>query len=1068
MMRWIVASSLRFRFLVVALAGAMLFVGISQLSNAPLDVFPEFAQPRVEIQTPCLGLTAQEVEALVTVPLEQALNGVDGLVILRSKSVPDLSSIEMRFRPGTDLLKSRQLVQERVATVIPKLPTWAAPPVMMPPLSSTSRTMKIGLSSPTKAVSMLDMSMISYWTIRARLLQVPGVANVAIWGERIKMPQVLVDPPRAMAYNVSLNEIMDVTGGALDSGLLQFSDGALIGTGGFVETDTQRFQVRHISPLTSPDALAQIPIRNRVKPDGTPLILADVADVVEGTWPLFGDAVINGGDGILLIVEKYPWANTLDVTNGVEAAINALRPGLPGIEIDTTIFRPATFIELALENLARSLLIGCLLVMVVLALFLFEWRTALISMIAIPLSLLAGALVLQWRGASINTMVLAGFVIAVGVVVDDAIIDVENVVRRLRQRRLEGSTQSTGTTILEASLEVRSAIVYATLIDVMALMPIFFIGGVSGAFFIPLALSYGLAVLASMLVALTVTPALCFILLANAPIEKRSSPFTTWLQNRYSGVLGTIVRAPRLAYVAVAAVMIAGIAIMPQLKESLLPPFKERDFLMHWVTPPGTSGNEEKRITARAYHDLIAIPGVRNFGSHIGQALLADEVYGIYFGENWISIDPSVDYQTTRDAIQKVVDSYPGLYRDVQTYLRERINEVVSGGGHSLVVRLFGPELPVLRSEAERVQAALQDIEGIEGLHVELQVEIPSVQVQVDLAKAAAVGLKPGDVRRHAATMMAGEEVGDMFRDGKAYDVNVWSTPATRSDFTAIQNLLIDTPSGTRVRLGDIADVRVVPTANEVRRENDSRRIDVSADVAAGRALGDVARDVDARLRTVDMPFGYHAEILGEYAERQAAQNTLFLFAIAAAVGIFFLLAAAFGNVRLAVLAFVTLPTALVGGVLAAWLGGSVISLGSLVGFLTVFGIAARNGIMLINHYQHLEREEGETFGLALVVRGARERLAPILMTASATGLAIVPLVAAGDIPGHEIEHPMAVVILGGLVTSTLLNLFVVPALYLRFGRSTEREVETRPVHAPAPVPVGVTATAAGGPVHSG
>jgi CzcA family heavy metal efflux pump len=1054
MMRSIVAASLKFRFLVVALAGAMLFVGVGQLSHAPLDVFPEFAQPRVEIQTPCLGLSAEEVEALVTVPLEQALTGIDGLDVMRSKSVPDLSSIDLRFKSGTDVLRARQLVQERVATVLPTLPTWAAPPVMMPPLSSTSRTMKIGLSS--SEISLTDMSMIAYWTIRARLLQVPGVANVAIWGERIKMPQVLVDPDRMQEHRVTLDQVMEVTSGALDSGLLQFAQGSLIGTGGFVETPNQRLPIRHISPITTPEDLAQVPIEARKKVDGTPLRLADVADVVEGTWPLFGDAVINGGDGLLLIVEKYPWANTLDVTNGVEKALAQLRPGLPNIAIDSSIFRPATFIELALENLARSLLLGCLLVMFVLAAFLFEWRTALISMVAIPLSLVAGAIVLQMRGASVNTMVLAGFVIAVGVVVDDAIIGVENVVRRIRHHRLEGDALSTAQVILEASVEVRSAIIYATLIDVMTLLPVFFIGGVSGAFFVPLALSYGFAVMASMLVALTVTPALCLILLAHAPIERRVSPLATWLQQGYARVLAPIVRAPRLAYVTVAIVSLTGLALVPQLKESLLPPFKERDFLMHWITAPGTSVAEERRMTARSADELRAIPGVRNFGSHIGQALLADEVVGVNFGENWISVDSSVDYQTTRDAIQRVVDGYPGLQHDVQTYLRERINEVVSGAGHTLVVRLYGPDLKQLRTSAAEINQALSSIDGISDLHVELQAEIPHLQVQVDLDAARAVGLKPGDVRRAAATLISGEEVGDLFREGKAYDVHVWSTPGTRGSLTSLENLPIDTPSGQIARLGDVASVRVAPASNVVQREGDSRRIDVLADVST-RALGDVARDVEQRLQTVALPLGYHAEVLGEFAERQAAQSRLFNFAIAAAVGVLLLLVAAFGNWRLAVLAFVTLPSALVGGVLASFAGGGVISLGSLVGFLTVFGIAARNGIMLISHYQHLERFEGETFGAAMILRGARERLSPILMTAFATGLAIVPLVIAGDIPGHEIEHPMAVVILGGLFTSTVLNLFVVPAIYLRFGRSSEVfALHEEPVHAGVSTPLGV------------
>ena len=1031
-MRWIVASSLKFRFLVVATAAATLFFGLGEMRSTPLDVFPEFAPPRVEIQTPCMGLSAEEVEALVSVPMEQALNGVEGLEVMRSRSIPDLSAIELLFKPGMDELRARQLVQERVATVLPTLPTWAAPPVMMPPVSTTGRVLKIGVSS--ESMSLNDLSMVAYWTVRARLLRVPGVANVPIWGERIKMPQVQVDPERMSEHDVSLEEVMDVTSGALDSGLLQFSTGSVIGTGGFLETPNQRFSVRHISPINAPEQLAVVPINDKHAEDGTPLRLSDVADVVEGTWPLFGDAVINDGPGLLLIVEKYPWANTLDVTRGVQNALDDLKPGLPGITIDPSIFRPADFIQMALDNLTRSLVFGCLFVMLVLSVFLFEWRTALISLIAIPLSLIAGALVLRSTGAPINTMVLAGFVIAVGVVVDDAIIDVENIVRRLRQNRLEGGTRSTAAIILDASIEVRSAIVYATLIDVTMLVPVFFIGGVSGAFFVPLALAYGVSVLASMLVALTVTPALCLILLHRARIERRQSPVVGWLQRGYGRALSPIIRAPGLAYAAVAVITLVGGAVAPRLGQELFPAFKERDFLMHLITKPGTPVAEERRVVTNASKAVREVPGVRNFGAHIGQALLADEISGVNFGEGWVSVDPNVDYDETVANIQDVVDGYPGMFHNVLTYLNERIDEVLSGEGHALVVRVYGPDLETLHAQADRVKESLAGIDGIVDLHVELQEEIPQVQVEVKLDEAQRYGLKPGDVRRAAATMLAGEEVGDLFREGKAYDVNVWSTPATRADLDALNDLPLDTPDGGHVAMSKVADIHIVPASNLIMRENDSRRIDVGADIR-GRDIGAIAQDVQQQMHTIEFPLGYHAEVLGEFAERQAAQNRLFGFALAAAAGVFLLLGASFSNWRLAALSFVTLPSALVGGVLAAYFfSNGVLSLGSLVGFLTVFGIAARNGIMLINHYQHLEREEGERFGPQLILRGARERLSPILMTALATGLALVPLVIAGDIPGHEIEHPMAIVILGGLATSTLLNLFIVPAIVLRFG----------------------------------
>jgi CzcA family heavy metal efflux pump len=1033
MMRWIIGSSLKFRYLVVAVAAAMVFLGVGQLRQLPVDVFPEFAPPKIEIQVPCLGLSAAEVEALVTTPLEETLNGLPGLDVLRSKSVEQLSQIQLIFDRGTDLINARQLVAERLATVTPTLPTWASPPVMLQPLSATSRVMKIGVSS--QELSTIDMSMIAYWKIRARLLRVPGVANVTIYGERIKMLQVQADPDQMRQHRVSLNKVMNVTADALDAGLLRFSDGAVIGTGGFIDTPNQRLAIRHKLPIITPDDLAQVPIEKR---GSKPLVLSDVADVVEDTWPLMGDAVINDGEGLMLIVEKLPWGNTLDVTRGVEAAVDQMRPGLPGMEIDTTIFRPATFVETAIENLSRALLIGSLLVILILIAFLYDWRSAVISAVAIPLSLLAAGYVLYLRDTTINTMILAGLVISVGVVVDDAIIDVENIVRRLRLYRIETGDRSFASTsriVLNSSLEVRSAIVYATLIDVVAVAPVFFMEGLTGAFFRPLAFSYALAVLASMLVALTVTPALSLLLLHRASLERRQSPLVRWLQRGYTAALARIIRGPRPALAAVAVIVLLGLAVVPRLGQSLLPDFKERDFLMHWVTAPGTSHPEEVRITTAASKELRAIPGVRNFGAHIGQALLADEPYGVDFGENWISIDPQVDYDQTRAAVQEVVDGYPGLRRDVQTYLKERIREVLTGASEAITVRISGPDLHVLEEKAEEVRQAIAGVDGTVEEFVELHKNIPQVDIKVDLAKAQTYGIKPGDVRRAATTLMAGEEVGDIFRDGKAYDIQVWSKPEVRNSLTDIRMLPIDLPGGGTILLSDVADVRLQPTPNAIEREANTRKIDVGANVS-GRALGAVVGDVEDALEQVQFPLGYSYDLIGELAERQAADQRLQRFALIAGIGVLLLLVLAFGSWRLGLMAFLALPMALVGGLLAAYLfSGGIISLGSLVGFFTVLGIVARNGIMLITHCQHLEREEGEPFGPGLVLRAAKERLAPILMTALATGLALVPLVASGEIPGAEIEYPMAIVILGGLVTATLLNLFIIPALYLRFGR---------------------------------
>jgi CzcA family heavy metal efflux pump len=1028
MFRWIIGSSLKYRFIVLAVAALMVLLGSSVFRHMPIDVFPEFAPPLVEIQTEGIGMSTAEVEELITIPLEDALRGTPELDVIRSKTVMALSSIVMVFKRGTDIMHARQLVQERLQLATARMPVGSSPPVILQPLSSTSRAMKIGLTS--KELSQLDLSMTAYWKIRFRLLRVPGVANVAMWGEKLKQMQIQIDPARMLRHGVTLDEIVESSADALDFGLLPIAASSKTQAVGFIDTPNQRFSIEtEVSSVITPEDLAIIPVESK---SGETLKLGDVTNITWGEPLPIGDSVINDGPGMMLIVEKFPWANTLEVTSGVEAAFAEMKGGLKNIDVDLQIFRPATFIELSIHNLGVALLIGAILVVAVIGAFLFEWRVVLISLTAIPLSLVAAGLVLYWMGTTINTMVLAGFVVALGSVVDDAIIDVENVVRRLRERRAAGSTVSTARTILEASLEIRGPIVVATLVIVISVLPVFIMGGLSGAFFVPLATSYSLALLASMVVALTVTPALCLVLLDKAPIERRS-PLVGWLQRGYSAALAPIIAAPRKVYAAAGVMIVAGIAVWPLLGTSLLPSFKERDFLMHWVTPPGTSHQEMYRMTVAASKELRAIPGVRNFGAHIGRALVADEVVGIDFTENWISVDPKVDYDATLHAVQETVDGYPGIYRDVQTYLRERVKEVLTGSGESIVVRIFGPDIAVLREQAVKVRDALEGIEGLIDLHEELQKTVPQIQVTVDIAKAAKLGLKPGDVRRAATVFFAGHEVSDVHRQGKVYDVVVWSTPKSRLGFNNVQDVLLDTPDGGYVRLGDIADVKIAPVFNTIKRENASRRHDVHANVR-GRDLGSVVDDVEERLKAVRFPLGYHAQLLGEATERSAAQSRLLYASVAAAIVILLLLQASLGSWRLATLVFLSLPAAMVGGALAAYLGDGIISLGALVGFLTVLGIAARNGILLIHHWRHLELEEGEPFGPALVLRGARERLSPILMTTLATGLALVPLVITGNIPGQEIEHPMAIVILGGLVTSTLLNLFVVPAIYLRLG----------------------------------
>lgn len=1017
MMTWLISTAMRLRIIVLVLAAAVIVVGIRQARTAAFDVFPEFAPPLVEIQTEAPGLSTEEVEAFITVPIENALNGSPWLKTLRSKSVLGLSSVVLIFEPGTDLLRARQIVQERLTVEASRLPSVARPPVILSPLSSTSRALKIGVSS--KTLSQMEMTEAAKWTIRPRLMAIPGVANVAIWGQRDRQYQVVVDPVRLRANDLTLEAVTRAAG-----------DAVVVSGGGFIDSPNQRLAIRHLNAVQTPDELARTVVEFR---NGAPIRLGDVAEIRIGHPPPIGDAVINDGPGLLLIVEKQPWGNTLDVTRQVEAALAALRPGLKDLDIDPTIFRPATFIERSLDNLQHALLLGCGLVVLVLIAFFFEWRAAAISLITIPLSLLAAGLVLLSLGGTINTMVLAGLVIAVGVVVDDAIIDVENIVRRLRVNREQGSPKSTFQVVLDASLEVRTAVVLASLIVALVFVPVFFLPGLAGSFFRPLAQAYVLAILASMVVALTLTPALALMLLPKAA-EHRRSPLSEKLQAAYRRWLPRIAARPIAASV-VLALALGGTAVaIPLLGEEFLPNFQETDFLMHWVEKPGTSLEAMRRITERASKELRAIPGVRNFGSHIGRAEVADEVVGPNFTELWISIDPNVDHAGTVAKIQEAVDGYPGLYRDLLTYLKERIKEVLTGASATIVVRIYGPDLAVLRAKAREASGVMEKISGVTNLKVETQVLVPQVTVRLKPDAAAQFGLTSGHIRRASATLVQGRKVGEVYRDQKSYDVTVWGSDAVRSDLQALREMLIDTPSGVTVPLGDVAEIAIDPAPNEIRHENASRRIDVTCD-AKGRDLGSVAREIREKVGALGFDAGYHPEFLGEFAARQESQRRLLLLAGFALLGIVVLLHAEFGSWRLTWMIFLTLPFALIGGVMGAFCVGGVLSLGSLVGFVTVLGIAARNGIMLLSHYQHLEVREGEPFGLNLVVRGAQERLAPILMTALCAGLGLVPLVIGGNKPGHEIEYPMAVVILGGLVTSTGLNLLLMPALYWRWGK---------------------------------
>jgi Cu/Ag efflux pump CusA len=1036
-MRAIIGASLRFRVLVMAVAAAVLVLGFTQLHDAPVDVLPEFTPPYVEVQTEALGLSAEEVEQLVTVPLEaDLLNGTAGVSVLRSESVPGESSIVLLFEPGTDIMDARQLVQEQLAQAHAN-PNVSKPPQMIQPLSSQSRVMMIGIAPA--GLTPIETSVLARWTIRPRLMGIPGVANVSMFGLRDRQMQVLVDPQRLRDRRVTLSQVIRTAGNAQLVSPLSFLEASTPGTGGFIDTPNQRLQVRHIIPTVTPGQLARVPVDGSGGA-GEPLRLGDVSTVVEDHQPLIGDAIVNDSTGLVLVVEKFPGANTVEVTRDVDEALDELRPGLSGMRIDTHAFRPADFIEQAIDNLTLAVIVACVLLALVLLALLHSWRTALVAFAACAVSLTAAALVLEATGSTFNALVFAGLAVALGAVIDDAVVDAEQVGRRRRS-------------IVDAASEMRGPIGFATLILLLAAVPVLFIEGVTGAFLSPLVRAYALAVVASMVVALTVTPALGS-LLVKPPPDRPDPDAATAPDGRYGRLLTGLVARPRWVIAGAAVAVLAALALIPLMKGPVIPSFKDRDVVARLTAAPGTSRPEMARILAGASHELRSVPGVDDVTGHLGRAITGDQVVDVNSGELWVSIDRDADYDATKARIETVVAGYPGLAHDVSTYERRRIREVAAlddrqaagaGAGSGdlnvltgsdrrpLLVRVYGEDPATLRAQAARMQRMLTQVDGVVDPRVEAQIEEPTVAIEVDLARAQRLGIKPGDVRRAAATLLSGIEVGSLFRQQKVFEVVVRATPEARNSVTDIRRLLIDTPGGGHVRLGDVATVRVRPTPAVIQREASSRRIDVTADVR-GRSLQSVKDEVTGRIRGAAFPLEYHAQVIGDSSGDEATVGRVLGAGLAAAVGIFLLLQAAFGSWRLASLAFLTLPIALLGGEIAGLIDGTTFSLGAIAGLLTVSGIAARNGIVLIGHLQRQEGREGAYQRTALVLRGAYDRRAPILIAAAATAAALLPFVFLGNRPGFEIVRPMAVVVLGGLVTTSLLSLFVLPALYVRFA----------------------------------
>jgi Cu/Ag efflux pump CusA len=1077
MMRWIVGSSLRARRGVVAAAAVIFAFGVWQLRHAGVDALPEFEPTVVEVQTEALGLSAEEMEQLITAPLEQdLLNGVAWMESIRSQSVPGLSSIVMEFEPGTDLYRARQVVQERLNEAH-ALPNVAKVPAMLQPQSSTSRALMISLSS--EELSPIELGVLARWTIVPRLTGVPGVSNVVIWGQKERQLQVLVDPQRLADAGVTLDDVIRTTGNSLWASPLTFLEASTPGTGGFIDQSNQRLGVQHLSPIRTAGDLAHVAIdRSETTADASaaPLRLGDVADVVEDHQPLIGDAVVNGGEGLILVVEKLPGASTTEVTSGIEEALDGMRPGLDGVDMDTGIYRPATYLEHASDNLLRSGIVAAVLLVLGLFAFLFSWRRVLISAVAIAFSLMTATLVLYLRESTFNAIVIAGLVMALAAVVDDAVVAVDGTARRLRTAGGSGGPDDPPTAesadrasasrlIGRAALEMGRSLGFALAVMVVALVPVFVLEGLAGeSFYPPLAISFLIAVAVSFVTALTLTPALSLLLLPKDGAVEADSPLVRRLQRLHRRAFQPLSRRVVPALLVGAALIFVGALAYTRLDRSLLPPLKETDVLVRWNGPPGASLPEMDRITTRAAEELRGLPGVRDVGAHVGRAVRGDLVGGANQGEIWVSIDPEADYDGTLAAIEEAVRGYPGLERKVVTYSQSRISDVLATEQTPIRVRLYGQDLEVLKEKGAEVRQLLADVDGTKDVRVQQIVTEPTIEIEVDLAKAQAAGIKPGDVRRAATTLVSGIQVGALFEAQKIFEVQVWGVPEVRENATDIGGLLLDLPGGGHVTLGEVADVRIGSSPSSIDHDATSRSLDVTAAVG-GRSRDDVVGDVRAQLAQVSFPLEYHAEVLGDYSDRTGAERKVAVFALGAALGVFLLLQAAVNSWRLALVAFAALVAAVSGGFIAAWLDGGHLTLATVAGTLAVLAVGARQILMLIGRYQHLEHVVGQTHGPALVEGASVDRLGPVVTSVGVTTLALAPVVVLGSIAGQEIVEPMAVVIVGGLITTAIVTLLVLPAFYLRFPPRApveeRRLVEASPAvepetsQPPVPEPVG-------------
>jgi CzcA family heavy metal efflux pump len=1029
MLAGLIRACARRRGIVIGLALALVVAGTRALGTAKLDIFPEFAPPQVSIQTEAPGLSTEQVELLVTKPLEDAINGVEGISALRSQSIQGLSVITAVLGEGVEVHRARQAVGERLIEVSQRLPSGVRAPVLSPLTSSSSTVLVIGLTSD----SLSPMALRSYAErqVRPALLATEGVAKVAVFGGAIRQLQVQVDPARMRRAGVTLTEVTSAARTA-----------SAVRGAGVLDGPNQRLTVRSEGQRADPASLGETAV---LASPAAVLRLRDVATVRDGAEPKVGDGAVDGVPGLVIVVSAQLGGNTKVVAEAVGHTLDRLRPAIrsAGITLHPPLFQPAAFVDLALRNLTVSLLLGAILVAVVLLVFLADWAAAAISLTAIPLSLLSAVLVLDALGYSLNTLTLGGLAIALGEVVDDAIIDVENIARRLRERGAVTVREALDI-VVQASLEVRGSVVYATFVVAIVFVPVLTLSGVQGALFRPLALAYILATMASLVVALVVTPALALALLGRPGHARREPRVLQAIGGIYERGLAALLRRPGIALGGAIVVCVSALAALPFFGATFLPEFREGHFLVHMSAVPGTSLEESMRLGQLVTQELRQDPRVRAVAQRIGRAELSEDTWGTHYTELEVDLHPvsGEDAVTVQDDLRERLARFPGVGFAIRGFLSERIEETLTGATAEVVVRVIGDDLDSLDSAARRVAERMRALPGAADVQYEPPPVTPELLVRVKPLVARRLGLRNDEVLAAVETATRGTVVGQVYEQNRPVDIVVILDPAARQTPEALARLPLRAPDGRLLLLGEVADFART-TGRYVITHAGARRVQLVTANVRGRDVRSFTTEAEAALRENGLlPAGVLADVGGSGVAERDARRELLYQAGFAGLGILVLLAMAFASARQVAIVAANVPFALVGGALAVAMTGATLSLGSLVGFVTLFGIATRNAVMLVAHYQHLVTQEGAVWSFETVRRGARERLGPILMTALVTALALVPLAYGSGEPGREIEGPMAIVILGGLVSSTILSLFVLPVVAWQAGVFTPPEEE--------------------------